>query len=190
MTAGSGRSSAFSVPGTNSRGPALLFHPPLSSYSEPRANIDQESSPAKRDPIDAFASDCGIKFTRVLWRLHSPDPKSGCTDWDGAQEERVKLTEILVDILKEFRSYPGRTGHVQHGRKDGLALLADECVEVTNMLLRRLREAGFPENPSRKRDVWKKALPMTFKSSVIDAISSRLNAFRDHFNFHLLVSLR
>lgn len=153
------------------------------------------------DPITAFGLagtilqfiDSGIKFTKVLSSLYNTGDAHSDARSDAQESvfELIKLTEAFNDVLQAFGSSPVPSSKGIEGKKDGLVLLADECVDVTKMLLHRLRKAGFPEKPpSRKRDVLKTALKSTFFSKDIDAIKSRLNGFRDQFNFHLLVSLR
>lgn len=102
------------------------------------------------DPISAFGLastilqfiDCGIKFAQVISNVYN-----GVNLRSESQEsivDLVKLTKAFIDVLYTFHSPPSNTSNCVAVKKDGLALLADECIEVNETLLQRLRKLGLP----------------------------------------------
>lgn len=147
------------------------------------------------DPITAFSlagtilqlMGTGVKFTQLVQKIHNARDGS---PRDSASE-LIFFTQKFVDVLKSFGSSANRESTDAVGPTDGLSLLADECIHITQLLLKQLRKAGFPEKPPTGRwETLKKALDMAINTKDLEKIRLRLNSCRDQFNTELLVSLR
>ncbi|KAL9110918.1 MAG: hypothetical protein Q9227_004533 [Pyrenula ochraceoflavens] len=142
------------------------------------------------DPLSAFSLagtvlqfiDCGSRFIKLAYKLYRSED-----DGLSSYSEMEELTLSFSDALKIFQA-PNSDRNLSAAPHDDLAKLANECKEVAEQLITLLQELNT--STSRKRDAVKRAFQIRWKEDEIRSLKSRLDEFRNQFNFHVLASMR